>query len=188
MKKLLLAIALLTLGMSANAQWITSLDEMAMLGKWEVTAISGTFPEFQNEYRSEYPIWIEFNNRKSTNVAFTDNNGNETIEQYAGYWIGGTTTGHYTLHLLYNRQYNSTYTGMSLQNFVIGLFDSNQMTLRTFDNSGSINLRKVANESAVRSVPADSIATSRAYRVDGTPATDDTKGVVIQNGKKAVRK
>jgi len=28
----------------------------------------------------------------------------------------------------------------------------------------------------------------RAYRLDGTPATDATQGIVIENGKKVVRR
>ncbi len=37
MKKILFTLALLTLGMSASAQWISGLDEIEMQGHWAVT-------------------------------------------------------------------------------------------------------------------------------------------------------
>jgi len=40
----------------------------------------------------------------------------------------------------------------------------------------------------VRSAAVVEHPATRAYRLDGTPATDATQGIVIENGKKVVRR
>ena len=187
MRKYIVAIALLMLGMSAHAQsWITNLDEIEMLGKWVVTEIGGDFPEFQNNYRWEYPTSIVFNNRNSTFVFFKDFNDNETAERYVGYWIGGSATGKYTLHLLSNKPYNDDSSGMSLVNFRIQHFDGGVMVLRTYDGGGRIQLEK-ENSAGIRSTRSDA-TDGKAYHIDGTPAAESDKGIIIQDGKKSVQK
>lgn len=187
MKKYTVILALLMLGMSANAQWISDLDEIEMQGHWVVTSVNGGFPEFKSDYHPQFPTAIDFNNRDYTYVWFTDYNDRETCERYAGYFVGGTATGRYTLHLLSRKEYNSDYTGLSLANFWIKHFDSQNMTISDYNGESYIKLQK-QDAVAVRSVSADSVAASRAYRLNGIPATDNDKGIVIKDGKKTVQK
>ncbi len=189
MKKYLITLALLTLGMGASAQWISGLDEIEMQGHWTVTSVNGGFPEFASEYHPQYPTAIDFNNRNYTYVWFTDYNGREAYEMYAGYFVGGTATGRYTLHLLSRKEYNSDYTGLSLANFWIKHFDGQNMTISDYDGDSYIKLQKV-DAANVRSIPADTTANAKAYNLSGAelPTPDAAKGIVIQNGKKTVRK
>ena len=189
MKKYMITLALLTLGMSANAQWISGLDEIEMQGHWVVTSVNGGFPEFNSDYHPQYPTAIDFNNRNYTYVWFTDYNGNETSERFAGYFVGGTATGRYTLHLLSRKEYNSDYTGLSFANFWIKQFDSQNMTISDYDGNSYIKLQKV-DAASVRSVATDTTANSKAYGLNGVelPTPETAKGIVIQNGKKTVRK
>jgi len=49
-------------------------------------------------------------------------------------------------------------------------------------------LEKTGQSTGVPAVEAPSRATTgRAYRIDGTMATDDTRGIIIQNGQKVLR-
>lgn len=192
MKKILFTFALLTLGMGASAQWISDLDEMALIGSWEVTSISGSFPMFKDDYHGEHPIRFEFRDWMPSSVVFQYNDGIEGGVQYVGFWIGGTTTGHYTLHLLSTNGWvtNGGYrmSGTTTINFWIQHFSNGYMTLSTYDEAGKMSLQKV-DAAAVRSVPADTTATAKAYSLGGMelPTPDAAKGVVIQGGKKALR-
>lgn len=103
------------------------------------------------------------------------------------YTVGGTATGRYTLHLIRRYEYNSDYTSLSSLNFEVYQFGNNTMTLRTYDKSVTIKLEK-QSASSVSSVKADAKASGKAYTLDGKNATETTKGIIIQNGKKKIRK
>lgn len=188
MKRNLFALALALFTLTANAQWIANLDEIEMLGRWEVVQVNGGFPEFNSDYHPQFPTAIEFNNRNYTYVWFTDYNDNAVSERFAGYFVGGTATGRYTLHFLSRKEYNSDYTGLSLINFWIKHFDGQNMTISTYDGENYIRLQKI-DASAVRSVAADSTSNGKAYDLNGVelPTPDAAKGIVIQGGKKVVR-
>lgn len=84
-------------------------------------------------------------------------------------------------------EYNSDYTSLSSLNFEVYQFGNNTMTLRTYDKSVTIKLEK-QSASSVSSVKADAKTTGKSYTLDGMTATDTTKGIIIQNGKKKIRK
>ena len=61
------------------------------------------------------------------------------------------------------------------------------MILQTLSGNGTLYLKR-QSASSVSSVKADAKASGKAYTLDGMTATDTTKGIIIQNGKKKIRK
>lgn len=61
------------------------------------------------------------------------------------------------------------------------------MILQTLSGNGTLYLKK-QTASSVSSVKADAKASGKSYTLDGMTATDTTKGIIIQNGKKKIRK
>lgn len=178
MKKILIAFAFLALGLSAKAQYVSNLDEIELLGTWDVTDVNGEIMGISDIVTS-----MTFNDGKDSFVEFSQNH----VERVPVYIVGGTATGRYTLHLIRRYEYNSDYTSLSSLNFEVYQFGNNTMTLRTYDKSVTIKLEKQST-SSVSSVKADAKASGKAYTLDGKNATDTTKGIIIQNGKKKIRK
>lgn len=180
MKKILFLFAFLVLGVTAKAQYVSNLDEIELLGTWNVTTTNG---EIMVSGHPERVASITFNDGQNSFMSFESNNS--TIIPV--YTVGGTATGRYTLHLIRRYEYNSDYTSLSSLNFEVYQFGSNTMTLRTYDKSVTIKLEK-QSASSVSSVKADAKTTGKSYTLDGMTATDTTKGIIIQNGKKKIRK
>lgn len=177
MKQLLISLAFLALGMSAKAQYVTNLDEIELLGTWNVTDVNGEIMGISDVVTS-----MTFNDGKDSFVEFSQNH----VERVPVYIVGGTATGRYTLHFLKTLGYDG-YHGLSSINFEVYQFGNNTMTLRTYDKSVTIKLEK-QSASSVSSVKADAKASGKVYTLDGMNATDTTKGIIIQNGKKKIRK
>lgn len=180
MKKIFFLFAFLTIGMMAKAQYVANLDEIELLGTWNVTTTNG---EIMVSDRPETVSSITFNDGWNSFMTF-ESNRSTIIPVYI---VSGTATGRYTLHLIRDKEYNSDYTGLSSLNFEVYQFGNNTMTLRTYDKSVTIKLEK-QSASSVSSVKADAKTSGKAYTLDGMNATDTTKGIIIQNGKKKIRK
>ena len=121
--------------MMAKAQYVANLDEIELLGTWNVTTTNG---EIMVSDRPETVSSITFNDGWNSFMKFESNRG--TIIPV--YIVSGTVTGRYTLHLIRNSEYNSDYTGLSSLNFEVYQFGNNTMTLRTYDKSVTIKLEK----------------------------------------------
>lgn len=180
MKKILIAFAFLALGLSAKAQYVSNLDEIELLGTWDVTDVNG---EIMVSGVPETVASITFNDGKNSFMYFESNNATDIPV----YTVGGTTTGRYTLHLIRRYEYNSDYTGLSSLNFEVYQFGNNLMTLRTYDKSVTIKLKKQTTN-GISAATAAQKQSGKAYTLDGMTATDTTKGIIIQNGKKKIRK
>ncbi len=180
MRKMLLAFAFLALGMSAKAQYVSNLDEIELLGTWDVTNVNG---EIMVSGHPETVASITFNDGKNSFVNF-ESNSSAIIPVYT---VGGTATGRYTLHLIRRYEYDSDYTGLSSLNFEVYQFGNNTMTLRTYDKSITISLKK-QTASSVSSVEANAKASGKAYTMNGVETSPSTKGIVIQDGKKRINR
>ena len=176
MKKLLMIIAFIALGMSAKAQYVSNLDEIELLGTWKVTAANGDIMGISDIVTS-----FTFNDGKDSFVEFAQNH----VERVPVYIIGGTATGRYTLHLIRKTDYDG-YMGISSVNFEIYQFGNNTMTLRTYDKSVTIKMTK-QTPSNVSAITVETTKDNKAYTINGMEATDTTKGIIIQNGKKTIR-
>jgi hypothetical protein len=177
MKKLFLAIAFLTLGMSANAQGIISdLDEEILIGTWGVTDMIGQFSSFNHEDRDKTVTAITFADGNYTTMTYAD--GSTTM--FKGFWVSRGQTEKYYLHLA---PWNG---GNFFVNFRILQFSNGIMQIASYDYTGTMTLVKEGS-SGIRATRSDATG-GKAYRLNGTPATESDKGIVIQNGKKTVRK
>ena len=76
--------------------------------------------------------------------------------------------------------------GISSVNFEIYQFGNNTMTLRTYDKSVTIKMTK-QTPSNVSAITVETTKDNKAYTINGMEATDTTKGIIIQNGKKTIR-
>lgn len=86
--KHLIIIALLAFGINASAQ-IENLDEIEIMGEWNVVNSDGCFygklPIYNNTYKR--PISFTFNDNDDTIVGWEYADGNPSYSKYAGYWI-----------------------------------------------------------------------------------------------------
>lgn len=185
MRKALLIIALCVCALQPKAQAIVGLDEIALMGDWKATDYYGVWENIG--YR--WPMAIQFNdNKKSLIYTKRSNEQNFTILDFAGYWIGGTATGHYTLHFICRREYNSNYTGLSMVNFVIKKFDGETLTIETYDGSGGATFNK--DYSGISDVSVDETdAKITTYGINGMVVkTPIASGVYVRSdGKKFVK-
>lgn len=190
MKQLLIALAFLALGMPAKAQ-VENLDEVELLGTWEYVSGDGIFtgrlPIYNNSYRK--PVGFTFNDNQASVIKWEYAGDSYDYQQYGGYWVSHTSE-RYILHILSNQSYNSGETkqgDVTTINFVVSKFANGEMILQTLSGNGTLYLKKQST-SSVSSVKADAKASGKAYTLDGKNATDTTKGIIIQNGKKKIRK
>lgn len=186
MKKLFLAIAFLTLGMSTNAQSGMP-NDVEMLGTWNVTESSGIFsgrlPIYHNQYRK--PVAFTFTDNAPSVIKWEYAGPDYDYEQVPGYWI--THSGDmFILNILLKTDYSTGGDGISLLKFCITGIGNNSMTLQTLSGDGTMTLAKEGS-SGIRATRSDAPG-GKAYRLNGTPATESDKGIVIQNGKKTVHK
>lgn len=184
MKKAFIITALCVCALQSKAQVITGLDEIALLGDWSVSGNMGLISVLGNNR----PKLITFNDGKNSIIQYRENEVSPRYTTFAGYWIGGTATGKYTLHLLSRFAYDSDNTGLSVVNFVITNFNGSEMTLQTYDGSCWLELTK--NNSGVENVKADAPeASSALYNLNGIAVKNPTApGIYIQgDGKKVVK-
>lgn len=184
MKKIFIFIALCVCALTSKTQVIAGLDETVLLGEWNVTGNMGFIPSLGGNR----PKSITFNDGKNSNIQYRENEVPAKYTIFAGYWIGGTATGKYTLHLLSRFDYNSGYTGLSMVNFVITNFTGDEMTLQTYD--GSCWLELVKSNSGIDDVNADTPeASSALYNLKGMAVKNPAApGIYIQgDGKKVIK-
>lgn len=185
MKKLLLIIALCICAFQSKAQVITGLDEVALMGEWNATDYWGVWENIG--YR--WPMTIQFNDGKESYIYTKRSNEQDfTILNFAGYWVGGTSTGRYTLHFICRREYDGIYTGLSLVNFVIKNFDGETLVLETYDGSGGATFSK--DNSGIDNVKTDATeAASTLYNLNGIVVKNPiSPGIYIQgDGKKVIK-
>lgn len=185
MKHTLLYIMLLTVSLTANAQ-IENLDEIELLGTWNVIDKAGIFNTAQFPvYNSERkrPAAFVFADNSDSAVAWEFASGIE-YQYYPGYWLTHTSD-RYILHMATRLGYNG-YTSLSLLNFIVTRFSDNTMTLQTYSGDGTLYLTKDTS-AGVRSVSMDAGENSKAYLLNGSVAPENSKGVVITDGKKVIR-
>ncbi len=184
MKKAILLIALCVCAFQSKAQAVTGLDEIALLGDWSVNGNMG----FISALGNNRPKLITFNDGKNSVIQYRENEVPPRYTTFAGYWIGGTATGKYTLHLLSRFAYDSDNTGLSVVNFVVTNFAGDKMTLQTYD--GSCWLELVKDNSGIADVSADAPeASTTFYNLNGIAVKNPTApGIYIQgDGKKVVK-
>lgn len=178
MKQVLLALALTLANLTAYAQYyVTSLDDIAIMGTWEMDNAVGNFnPDFDSEYWDIKPVKFELNNSGYSSIHFAD--GKQWF--FKGYWITKAQTDKYFLHLL---PWNG---GQSIVHFRITQFDNGKMILDTYSGNGRVELSKAT--SGVQATRMDA-PDSKAYGLNGVelPTPDNATGVVIQNGRKVIR-
>lgn len=173
MKKILANILLMSAAMTANAQ-ISNLDEIELVGKWDVYGFGGTYSNIPFEYRyGNTPKYLTLSDGDYTVFKFPKNDW-----VFKGYWLSHTDTGKYILHLL---PWNSD---NSIVNFVVTKFDNDELYLTTYDGKGWVEFRKSDNTDGIQSVSADSKGNGKAYNLSGLEVNENAKGVIIKNGKK----
>ena len=96
MKKLYLVLTLALVCLTANAQnYIFGLDELELLGTWNVT---GSFGTFNGQSRGAMQS-VQFADGSYTKFTYLD--GTETVDVFfKGYWVTVAKTDKYFLHLL----------------------------------------------------------------------------------------
>lgn len=186
MRKYIVAIALLMLGTSANAQSGMP-NDVEMLGTWNVTESSGIFsgrlPIYHNSYRK--PVAFTFNDNKASAIKWEYAGPDYDYEQVPGYWI--THSGDmFVLNILLKTDYSTGGDGISLLKFRITGIGNNSMTLQTLSGDGAMILAKEGS-SGIRATRSDATG-GKAYHIDGTPAAESDKGIIIQDGKKSIQK
>lgn len=178
MKRIYLVFALVLLTMTANAQnYVIDLDEIALLGTWNV---SGSFGSFRFNDKGTIKT-IEFADGNYTKITFA--NGTQSVDWiFKGYWITTVKTNNCLLHLL---PWN---IGESVLNFRISEFDNGTMTLKTYDGAGTIILAKDTSAS-VSAAWMDAPDNGKAYGLNGVELStpDAAIGIVIQGGKKILK-
>lgn len=182
----LIFIAFLVFGINASAQ-IENIDEIGIMGEWNVVNSDGCFygklPIYNNEYKR--PISFTFNDNDNTIVGWEFADGNPSYSRYAGYWITHNSD-RYILHILANVDYDG-YTGPSLLNFVITRFGNDEMTLQTLTGDGNLYLNK--NTSAnIQNAHNTKSENNKIYSVNGIELSEPVKGINIQSGKKFIKK
>lgn len=185
MKNFTLLLTFALFFIQSKAQVITGLDEVALLGTWNSVEYAGVWENIDYSW----PLSFEFNDNRDTYITVKSNRETEPRRLvFNGYWIGGTVTGHYTLHFLCRREYGSNYTGLSMVNFVIKKFDGETLIIETYDGSGTAEFIK--SNSGIENVSADySEASSTLYNLNGVSVKNPTThGIYIQSdGKKVVK-
>ncbi len=163
---------MLLFALTANAQ-ISNLDEMELVGKWDVYGFGGTYSNIPFEYRyGNTPKYLELKDGNYTLFKFPKNDW-----IFKGYWLSHTETGKYILHLL---PWNSD---NSIVNFVVTKFDNDELHLQTYDGNGWVEFRK-SQTNGIENVSMDSETNGKAYDLNGIEVSDNTKGIIIRNGKK----
>lgn len=185
--KHLIILALLAFGINASAQ-IENLDEVEIMGEWNVVNYDGCFygklPIYNNEYKR--PMSFVFKDNATTLIGWEFADGGIQYYKYGGYWITHVSD-KYILHILANIDYDR-YTGPSLLNFVVTKFDDNTMTLQTLSKDGNLYLNKNTS-SGINGVYADDkTENNKIYSINGIEESEPVKGVYIQNGKKYIKK
>ena len=185
MKKILILLMLVLSGISAKAQTIENLDEIALLGKWNVTEVYG---EFNNLIEGYKPTYIAFHEGEYSFVYYEELNDPPYVTPeyfFNTFWIGGTSTGKYTLHLL--RQLDGKIT-VNFVHFSIDNFTGTEMTLSTYDGKGTMYLVKDTS-TGVNSMEVERAkANGKMYSVGGMELDSPTKGITIKNEKKSLTK
>lgn len=177
MKKTCLVFVLALACLTANAQnCVEWLDEIELLGTWNVTGSFGTF-KYPNKGTMQS---VQFSDGNYTKITFLD--GMKTVDWiFKGYWITTAKTNNFLLHLL---PWNSD---ESIVNFRIAEFADGVMTLSTYDGNGTIYLSKDTSagvEAARMDAPKGKTHTPNGVEL---PTPDAAKGVIIQEGKKILR-
>ena len=185
MKKTCLVFVLALACLTANAQnYVEWLDEIELLGTWNVTGALGneTPGTSWQRLKLHYPgsfVSFQFTDGNYTKIIVRD--GIKTTDYtFRGYWVTKSNTNNCLLHLLPG---NSE----SIVNFKVTEFNDNSLTLATYDDSGTITLSKDTSagvEAARMDAPK-----GKAHTLNGVelPTPDASKGVIIQEGKKILR-
>ena len=195
MKKILIGIMLMLLSISAKAQIIEDLNSISILGKWNVTNITGNEAFFFNRYGFDVictrPKIIEFkypdNGGSNTYCKVTFTGGDETAEcYYDGYWIegGGSINGDVTcvLHIWYK------WDSPEIYNLKVDYYNGTQMTLSTYDGNNIMFLER-ESYAGVESVETDNEPEDdKIFSTNGMQLKEPMKGIIIKGGKKYISK
>lgn len=175
MKKLL-SLLLLICSLSVNAQ-INNLDEIELLGKWDVIGFGGTFSNIPFEYRyGNTPKYLLFSDGNYTRFYFPNNDW-----IFKGYILSHTETGKYILHLFPWDSANS------IVNFIVTKFDDNELYLTTYDNKGWIEFRKSSSTDGIVKTSISQSTNTKTYNLSGVEVDKNTLGIVVKNGNKILQ-
>ena len=181
MKKILFTIAFLAVGMVASSQR-SMLDEVELLGSWQVTEgfgiFTGRLPIYNNSYQR--PAGFSFKDGRVSYVSWEVATGDKYLEPYSGYFVTHSSN-RVILHIIPETQ------GHIWLNFVVTEYDNGKLTLETLSGDGTLYLKK-QETNGVQAARVDAPADGRTYTLNGTVAAGQTRGIVIQDGKKTVRK
>lgn len=190
MKKILSFLLLLTLGISASAQ-IENLDEVELLGNWNVVSGDGIFTGRLPIYNGAYkrPSAFNFKDNTESVIKWEYVGPDYDYEYYADFWITHTSE-RYILHILSYQSYSGSIGlhEISALKFVVTRFENGEMTLQTLSGDGTMYLTKdtPAGVSAIRSNNANN---GNVHTLGGVELPQAmVKGVIIQNGKKYICK
>lgn len=195
MKKILIGIMLMLLSISAKAQILEDLNSISILGKWNVTNITGNEAFFFNRYGFDVickrPKIIEFkypdNGGSNTYCKVTFTGGDETAEcYYDGYWIegGGSINGDVTCVLHIWCKWGSP----EIYNLKVDYYNGTQMTLSTY-NGNNIMFLERESYAGVESVETDNEPEDdKIFSTNGMQLKEPMKGIIIKGGKKYISK
>lgn len=195
MKKILIGIMLMLLSISAKAQILEDLNSISILGKWNVTNITGNEASFFNRFSNEIyrePETIEFwypNNGGSNAYCIVTfkSHANETVEEtYHGYWIegGGSINGDVTCVLHIWCKWGSP----EIYNLKVDYYNGTQMTLSTY-NGNNIMFLERESYAGVESVETDNEPEDdKIFSTNGMQLKEPMKGIIIKGSKKYISK
>ena len=167
---------------------VKNLDEVEILGEWQVVdgdgCFAGRLPIYHNSYKR--PFSFNFADNEVTVVGWQWIDGVD-YEGYAGYWISHTSD-KYVLHILCNVDYDGHDNGISLLNFVVTQFDGKTMTLQTLSKGGNLYLKRDSDTAAIGSVDLRNGTDSCTYTISGIKVDAPKRGIYIRNGEKVIVK
>lgn len=189
MRKLILLFIFAVCCTLSKAQFITGLDEVALLGTWAVQGYAEDADNVWSSMQNKRLSGIKFADDGITSITVQDDNASRSyVISFYGYIIGGTATGKYTLHFIQQAE-SETWDYVTPQlNFVITSFDSESITLTSYDGKHGVIMQKY--NSGVENVSADRPETSSLlYDFNGLAVKNPTThGIYIQgDGKKIIK-
>lgn len=192
MKKIILFSLIVLFCTTSKAQFISGLDEVAILGQWSAIGYAENADNIWPSMQNKRMVGIKFSDDGITTITVQDSNfGSSNLIHFYGYIIGGTSTGKYTLHFI--QQAPSETWGYSTPqlNFVIKSYDDEKMTLMSYDGKHGIILQKVnSGMDNITSDASDAPKASTIYNINGVKIENPiTPGVYIRgNGEKFIQK
>lgn len=170
MKKVFIIMMMALMSLGAQAQtFYGKVDETDLLGSWEVTSISGSYP-----YTSYYvPLGFKFGYDGSCQKVISPN---ESLTFRAFFISNGDK-----LHII------DCYWNMICEAYIVKEFDTETMVLNSLDKICTIELKKTSTSIYSARMNSEKNKDGDKYTIQGLK-TEDPEGIYIQNGKKFIAK